>query len=173
MDAVTDIGPTQLEWALETLKKHTDAAWTFVFMHGPRAWVKGKNFAVLEAALNDRNYTVFAGDMHNYTRYRRQGRNYYMLGVTSAKWKNAGVPMRGVPFGEFQHLTWVSFKNGEPRVSLLALDGIHYDDVVTIPKLTWLTPRYFQADEPISEAEADKLEALGLKIHRKIGEYQF
>ena len=173
MDAVTDIGEAQLQWALDTLKKHTDVRWTFFFLHGPRAWVRGKNFAVFEQAIQDRNYTAFAGDLHNYTRYRRYGRNYYMVGVTSAKCKEAGKPLRGVPFGEFQHLTWVSFKNGEPRVTLLALDGIHFDDVVTIPKLTWLTPSYFQGDKPITPEEADELERRGLKIHREIGEYQF
>ena len=173
MDEVTDIGEKQLRWALETLERNRDVKWTFFFLHGPRTWVKGKNFAVFEKAVNDRNYTAFAGDMHNYTRYRRQGRNYYMLGMTGSESPEAGIPNRGVPFGEFQHLTWVSFKNGEPRVSLLALDGIHYDDVVTIPKLTWMTPSYFQGDKPISAEEADRLEAEGLRVHREIGEYDF
>ena len=171
MENYMDIGEKQLEWAIKTLREHTNARWTFVFMHLPGAW-DHRNFSELEAALNDRNYTVFAGDWHNYTRYRRQGRNYYMLGTTGSASQTAGKPPRGVPFGEFQHLTWVSFKNGEPRVTLLALDGIHYDDVVTIPKLTWMTPSYFQADRPITPKDADELERRGLKIHREIGEYE-
>ena len=96
-----------------------------------------------------------------------------MLGLTGAESQRAGIPAKGVPFGEFQQLAWVSFKNGEPRVSILELEGIHYDDVVTIPKLTWLTPRYFRGDKPITSKEADILEAKGLKIHREIGKYDF
>ena len=173
MDEVCDIGEKQLEWALETLKKHHNVRWTFVFMHSPRTWVRGKNFARFTDAINDRNYTVFAGDMHNYQRYRRHGRNYYMVGVTGAQCKFAGVPLRGVPFGEFQQLVWVSFKNGEPRVSVLELDGIHEDDVVTTAEMTYLTGDYFHGDEQISAEEAAELEAKGLKIYRETYKFPF
>ena len=166
-----EIGKEQLQWALDTLHRHRDARWTMIFMHDPKTWLS-ENFAILEKELYLRNYTVFAGDIHQYTRYRRQGRNYYMLGLTGSESQHAGIPARGVPFGEFQQLAWVSFKNDIPKVTIMALDGIYYDDVVTIPKLTWLTPRYFQGDKQISAEEADQLEAKGLQIHREIGEYE-
>jgi hypothetical protein len=170
MESYMDISETQLEWARETLKKYSDVKWTMVFGHLPKAWDM-PNWEKLANALDDRNYTVFAGDFHNYVRCRRRGRNYYIIGMTGTESQHAGYPPKGVYYGEFQSLTWVSFKNGEPQLSLLALDEVYNDDVVTIPKLTWLTPSYFQADQPISAEEADKLEAKGLKIHREIGEY--
>ena len=108
-----------------------------------------------------------------YQRYRRHGRNYYMVGVTGAQCKFAGVPLRGVPFGEFQQLVWVSFKNGEPRVSVLELDGIHEDDVVTTAEMTYLTANYFQGDLEITPEEADELEAKGLKIYREAYKFPF
>ena len=172
MEGWHNISKEQLEWALDTLHQNSGVRWTMIFLHDPKTWIS-ENFAVLEKELYFRNYTVFAGDIHQYTRYRRQGRNYYMLGLTGAESQRAGIPAKGVPFGEFQQLAWVSFKNGEPRVSILELEGIHYDDVVTIPKLTWLTPRYFRGDKPITSKEADILEAKGLKIHREIGKYDF
>jgi hypothetical protein len=170
MESYMDISETQLEWARETLIKYSDVKWTMVFGHLPKAWDM-PNWEKLADALDDRNYTVFAGDFHNYVRCRRRGRNYYIIGMTGTESQHAGYPPKGVYYGEFQSLTWVSFKNGEPQLSLLALDEVYNDDVVTIPKLTWLTPSYFQADQPISAEEADKLEAKGLKIHREIGEY--
>ena len=165
-----EIGKEQLTWALDILHSHKDVRWTMIFMHNPQAWLT-ENFAILEKELYFRNYTVFAGDIHQYTRYRRQGRNYYMLGLTGSASQNPIVPPRGVPFGEFQQIAWVSFKKDIPNVTIFALDGIYYDDVVTIPKLTWLTPKYFQGDKKITKEEADLLESKGLHIHRDIDKY--
>lgn len=157
------ISDAQLQWALETLKANADVRWTFVFMHVPPVW-KTEAFGKLEAALYERNYTVFAGDLHQYTRYRRNGRNYYMLGMTGATTPEPAIPNRGPMFGEFQHLTWVSFRNGIPHVTLLPMDSIYEDDLVTVPKLTWLTAKYFRADKPLPEEELERLRAKGLSV---------
>ena len=108
MAGPADMGEAQLAWALDTLRKNRDVRWTMIFMHIPKTW-HSAGFARLEQELYHRNYTVFAGDIHQYTRYRRQGRNYYMLGLTGSESQDAGIPPRGVPFGEFQQLAWVSF----------------------------------------------------------------
>ena len=153
----------QTAWAIETIKEHEDVRWTMVFMHAPVVW-HSDNFHKIEEVLYERNYCVFAGDLHQYTRYRRNGRDYYMLGMTGCGDPEPYQKARGVIFGEFHHITWVSFHHGEPQVTLLALDGIYDNDVVTTPKITWLTPKYFTADKPLPPEELKRLSEKGLRV---------
>lgn len=60
--------------------------------------------------------------MHRYQKYIRQGQNYYMLATTGG-----GSKMRGIPYGEFDHITWVTCKKDGPIVSNVLLDGIYND----------------------------------------------
>jgi hypothetical protein len=50
------------------------------------------------------------------------------------------------------------------RAALLALDGIYDNDVVTTPKITWLTPKYFTADKPLPPEELKRLSDKGLRV---------
>ena len=86
-----------------------------------------------------------------------------MMGLTGGG-AEPGKELKGVHFGEFDHITWVSFADGEPRILNLALEGMYYEDVVTTDKLTWLTPKYFRADKPITKAEKKRLKAKGLIV---------
>lgn len=164
-----DISAAQLKWAEETLEEHSDVKWTMLFMSDAAAWVKGENFAGFEKLLYDRNYSVFAGTVGHYVRYRRQGRNYYLVGSSGSSRNPDGKAMRGVPFGEFPQLLRVAIKNGEPQIAVINLNGMYFDDIVTLPKLQWIYPGYFQADRIPSAEQAAELEAKGLKIYRDNG----
>ena len=121
----------QYAWLRETLDKHKDARWTFLFMHQPDIWGT-KEWAKLEReTLLPRKYTVFAGDWHNYFHIRRHDRDYYVLSVAGGVGSEAyrrkekdRSKLYGVEYGEFDHITWVTMTDNGPKVVNLKLDGI-------------------------------------------------
>ena len=161
------IGKEQIDWTIGVLKKYTSVRWTFLFMHQPMAWLT-EDFACLEEELYDRNYTVFAGDRHKYTKYVRNGRKYIMLGTTGGGDCRVGQGQRGVPFGEFDHVTWVSMAGNKPEITNIAISGIYDEDVVTTEKITWLTAEYFRANKKISPEKANELRDKGIFIEETI-----
>jgi hypothetical protein len=78
----------------------------------------------VEEALKDRPYTVFCGHVHRYQKFVRQGRNYYQLATTGG-----GSRMRGVSYGEFDHIVWVTMKKDGPVLANVMLDSILPDDL--------------------------------------------
>lgn len=130
------IAAEQVAWAKEVLKQHPDVRWTFVFMHQPlwlydeegnyfeKPYVTG--FGDIEEALAERQYTVFAGHYHRYTKFERHDRNYYILGTTGG-----GSALRGPEHGEFDHGVWVTMTDAGPKIANLAIGGIHDDAVYT------------------------------------------
>ena len=161
--AETGLGTDQLQWALDAIAAHAAVRWTFVFIHQPAVW-DSPDFKKIEDALYERNYTVFSGDLHRYAKYVRNGRKYIMLGTTGGGDVRVGQGARGVPFGEFDHITWVSMCGDRPEITNIALDGIYDEDVVTTEKITWLTPKYFRANKKIARDEAERLRAAGIEI---------
>lgn len=124
------IAEKQIDYVQDVLKRHADARWTFVFMHEP-IWHQGygsphPDWAQIESALGDRDFTVFAGHWHGYRRAIRNDRRYYILSVTGG-----GSQLRGEAFGEFDHVMWVTMKDDGPVIANLTLDGILPEDVVT------------------------------------------
>ncbi len=132
----------QIEWALGELKKNDQVRWTLVFMHQP-LWLmeegilirdKGKKilrktetgWPKIAKALKGRRHTVFAGHVHHYGKYERNGTSFYTLGTTGG-----GSKLRGEAFGEFDHATWVTMTDKGPRMANLSIDGIMKDDVTT------------------------------------------
>lgn len=132
----------QIEWALGELKKNDKVRWTLVFMHQP-LWLmeegilirdKGKKilrktetgWPKIAKALKGRRHTVFAGHVHHYGKYERNGTSFYTLGTTGG-----GSKLRGEAFGEFDHATWVTMTDKGPRMANLSIDGIMKDDVTT------------------------------------------
>ena len=132
----------QIEWALGELKKNDKVRWTLVFMHQP-LWLmeegilirdKGKKilrktetgWPRIAKALKGRRHTVFAGHVHHYGKYKRNGTSFYTLGTTGG-----GSKLRGEAFGEFDHATWVTMTDKGPRMANLSIDGIMKDDVTT------------------------------------------
>lgn len=85
------------------------------------------NWKRVEALLADRPHTVFSGHIHHYVQYQRNGgRQYYALATTGG-----GSQLRGRPYGEFDHVTWLTMEHDGPQVVNLTLDGILPADVVT------------------------------------------
>lgn len=131
--------PEQTRWALETLKKHQDVRWTIIFIHSPWSW-NDAPFRKIEKQIKNRNYTVFSGDFHFYNKFRRYGKNYYLLATAG------GVSgLRGVKYGEFDHITYVTVTADGPKVVNILLDGILPDDVVTSENT--LQPKAKQIDK--------------------------
>jgi len=135
-DTEDQIGPEQLAWLEKDLEKAAQARWTFLFMHKP-LWTRSEaadragnpdktNWKEVEKFLGDRRYTVFAGHVHHYVQYERNGRKYYHLATTGG-----GSQLRGIPYGEFDHVTWLTMEPDGPRVANLLLDGILPADAVT------------------------------------------
>jgi hypothetical protein len=123
------LGKTQVDDALGVLKDNKDVRWTIVLLHKP-LWtardVKKTGWLPVEKALADRPYTVFCGHIHRYRKFVRQGRNYYQLATTGG-----GSKMRGVAYGEFDQLAWVTMKKDGPRLANIVLDAILPDDLKT------------------------------------------
>jgi hypothetical protein len=139
------IGAEQLDFAKKTLEQHPEARWTIVAIHRP-LWSEPdpeKNgWLAVEKALAGRSYTVFAGHIHHYQKYVRQGQNYYQLATTGG-----GSKLRGLNYGEFDHLTWVTMKKTGPVLANLMLDGIYPEDLRK--PLTEETGKPFNAVKPV------------------------
>jgi hypothetical protein len=132
----THISEEQIQFVREDLERHKDARWTFVFMHKP-LWVSAEraqaagnpdptNWSKVEVLLKSRPHTVFAGHVHHYVQYDRNGTNYYQLATTGG-----GSQLRGIPYGEFDQVTWVTMEEDGPRVAHVLLGGVLAPDVVT------------------------------------------
>ncbi|WP_197526542.1 metallophosphoesterase [Botrimarina colliarenosi] len=130
------ISDEQIEFVRDDLEKHADARWTLVFLHKPlwtyaeRAEANGDsdptNWRRVEKLLVDRPHTIFAGHVHHYVQYQRNGRDYYSLGTTGG-----GSQLRGNEYGEFDHVTWLTMEADGPQVVNLRLDGILPAGIVT------------------------------------------
>ncbi len=81
----------------------------------------------VEKLLAGRNYTVFAGHVHQYQKFVRQGQNHYMLATTGG-----ASLMRGVEYGEFDHIVWVTMKKEGPVLANMLLNGILREDLSPI-----------------------------------------
>ena len=120
-----NLTPKQTDFVLNTLQKHADARWTFIFMHHP-IWKYNTDgrFEKIESALKNRKYTVIAGHEHHYHQAERNGSNYYILSTTGA-----GSALRGNYVGEFDHISWVTVTDNGPVIANLRLDGILPHDI--------------------------------------------
>ncbi len=119
----------QIEFVRQTLAANRDVRWTIVALHKP-VWTaadqENRGWLDIEKALADRPYTVFCGHVHRYQKFVRNGRNYYQLATTGG-----GSKMRGVPYGEFDHIVWVTMKKAGPVFANVMLDAILPDDLRT------------------------------------------
>lgn len=117
-----NLGPEQVEYARKVLAEYPKVRWTIVALHKP-IWtaigLEKRGWLDVEKALADRPYTVFCGHVHRYHKFVRQGRNYYQLATTGG-----GSKLRGIPYGEFDHLVWVTMKMDGPVLANVLLDAI-------------------------------------------------
>jgi 3',5'-cyclic AMP phosphodiesterase CpdA len=121
------ISEEQIDYVKKALEQNKDVRWTIVSIHKP-LWalngVEKNGWLDVEKVLNGRSYTVFAGHVHRYQKFVRQGMNYYQLATTGG-----GSRMRGVPYGEFDHITWVTMKKSGPVLANILLDGVYREDM--------------------------------------------
>lgn len=121
------VSKTQAEWVKKVLDENKDARWTVVALHQPiwrDADIEKNGWGDVERLLNGRRYTVFAGHVHRYQHTVRQGMHYYQLATTGG-----GSRLRGVTYGEFDHVVWVTMKTTGPTLANIMLDGIYPDDL--------------------------------------------
>lgn len=121
------IEPEQVEFVKKTLQAHPMVRWTIVSLHRP-LWdskaVAANGWLEVEKALGQRPYTVFCGHEHRYKKSVRNGRNFYQLATTG------GVSrLRGLRYGEFDHIVWVTMTNKGPVLANILLNGIYPEDL--------------------------------------------
>src|SRR5262249_18314635 len=111
----------------KVLEDNKNVRWTIVALHKP-LWVYGnleKNgWLEVEKSLAGRSYTVFAGHVHRYQKFVRGGMRYYQLATTGGSSK-----LRGIEYGQFDHLTWVTMKKDGPLLANILLNGIYPEDL--------------------------------------------
>jgi hypothetical protein len=124
---IGQIGKEQLAYVKRALDENPNVRWTIVALHRP-LWdlpeIEQTGWLAIEKLLAGRPYTVFAGHIHRYKKYVRQGQNYYQLATTGGASK-----VRGVRYGEFDHLVWVTMKKDGPVLANLLLDGIYTENM--------------------------------------------
>lgn len=125
----TNISKEQTEYFRKVLEENKDVRWTLAFLHKPM-WTYGDDaengWPEIENLLEGRKYTVFAGHNHDYVKYDRRDRKYFILATTGG-----GTQLRGPVFGEFDHLVWVTMTDEGPVLANLMLEGIWDENVRT------------------------------------------
>jgi len=121
------ISEPQFEYIKETLLANQEVKYTFLFLHQP-LWIQDdpQYWSQVEALLEDRPHTVFAGHYHHYVKRDRNNGKYFMLATTGG-----GSRLRGKDFGEFDHVVWVTMTQAGPVVANLWLKGIWDENVST------------------------------------------
>ena len=121
------ISAAQTEYMKKALEENPGVRWTFVIIHRP-LWstpnVEKSGWPEFEKLLAGRSYTVFAGHVHSYMKYVRNGMNYYQLATTGGASR-----LRGVNYGEFDEIAWVTMKDSGPVLANVLLDGVFREDM--------------------------------------------
>jgi predicted phosphodiesterase len=137
------ISTEQINYVKQTLEANPDSRWTLIFLHKP-LWVSAFGYDVarngwgaVEKLLAGRPHTVFAGHVHRYRKFVRQGQNYYMLATTGGSSR-----LRGTDYGEFDHLVWVTMKKDGPVLANILLDGVLRENLQPIHTGEPGHPRY-------------------------------
>jgi serine/threonine-protein phosphatase CPPED1 len=121
------ISPEQVNYFKKVLADNPGVRWTIVCLHKPiwtHADLDTNGWLDMEKNLAGRNYTVFAGHIHRYQKFVRQGMNYYQLATTGG-----GSKLRGMRYGEFDHVAWVTMGKQGPTIANIMLDGIYPEDL--------------------------------------------
>ena len=163
------ITDAQYAWFKKTLDDHPDVRWTLIFMHQPVEWVTDAWLKFEKEELLKRRYTVFAGDWHTYMHVKRHGRDYYLLSVAGGCGSGKSREnLRGVQYGEMDHITWVTMTDDGPEVANLLLDGILPGDYLTQATTLW-SARTVLLDYPPDPAVAERLLALKKAERLRVG----
>lgn len=121
------VGKRQREYLDAALKQYPKAAHTFVFLHHP-IWnekdLDANGWGACEKLLAGRKHWVFCGHVHTYRKYLRNGTTYFQLATTGGS-----SAMRGIEYGEFDQIGWVTMTKDGPTLANVSLDGIFKDDL--------------------------------------------
>jgi serine/threonine-protein phosphatase CPPED1 len=134
------ISAEQRAFVKKSLETNRDARWTLVFLHKPMwdsANAEKSGWLDVERLLGDRPHTVFAGHVHRYQKFVRNGHPYYQLATTGG-----GSKMRGTDHGEFDHIVWVTMKKDGPVLANVLLDGVLPEDLRAIETSEEAAPIY-------------------------------
>jgi len=119
--------PEQVAYVKKVLAENCCVRWTIVLLHRP-LWAQtdtSKNgWLDVEALLAGRSYTVFAGHVHRFQKFVRNGQRYYQLATTGGASR-----MRGERYGEVDHIVWVTMKKDGPLLANVLLDGVYGEDM--------------------------------------------
>jgi hypothetical protein len=137
-----NISAEQVAFIKRSVERNKDCHWTLLFLHKPM-WVYddgAKNgWADVEKILTGRPYTVFAGHVHRYQKFLRNGQHYYQLATTGGSSR-----MRGTDYGELDHIVWVTMKQDGPVLANILLDGILPEDLRTVETGELGAPEYYR-----------------------------
>lgn len=127
-DPPTDrISSAQIDYVRQALQENPQVRWTLVFLHKPLwTYAQDTGWSQIEALLEGRPHTVFAGHYHTYAKDERNGSRYFILATTGG-----ASSLQGPVYGEFDHLVWVTMTDEGPRIANLMLDGIQDEDIRT------------------------------------------
>ena len=110
-------GDDQIAFIKDTLAKHPDVRWTFVFLHEP-AWEKpSESFKAVQELLKDRNHTFFGGHLHYYDYDNIDGAEHITMGPSGASFHQEGP-------GNVDHVMWVTMTKAGPQMANIALKGL-------------------------------------------------
>lgn len=109
----------QFAWIEHVLAQHADVRWTIVCMHMP-IWQDEthEGYVRLQSLLGDRDFTMFAGHVHNYRRQVIDGREHIRLGPTGGLWVKSGDD------GNFDHVMHVTMTPAGPHIANIVLEGV-------------------------------------------------
>ena len=134
----------QQAFVKDTLEKHPDARWTFLFLHEP-AWENpSESFKAIQGMLKDRNHTFLAGHLHYYDYDLIDGHEHITMGPAGASFHHEGP-------GNVDHIMWVTMTEDGPEIANIALKGV-FDRKGLDPSLFGAYDRKgAETDEPKAE----------------------
>ena len=107
----------QIAFVKDTLAKHPDVRWTFLFQHEP-AWENpSESFKAIQQLLKDRNHTFFGGHLHYYDYDNINGHEHITMGPAGASFHHEGP-------GNVDHIMWVTMTKNGPQMANIALKGV-------------------------------------------------
>jgi hypothetical protein len=136
----------QFAWLKETLAKHADVRWTYLFQHHP-FWISDRpTWGPVAKLLDGREkLTVFGGHIHNYA-YTSHGNIQYVTLATTG----ASSQMRGRHYGEMDHLMMVTATDAGPVMAAIELDSILPADYLTVDMMEAARP--FDNDQVVTSS---------------------
>jgi 3',5'-cyclic AMP phosphodiesterase CpdA len=107
----------QKNWLKETLAKNPEVRWTFLFMHEPCWENPSESFKEIQAMLQGRDHTFFAGHLHYYDYDNIDGYEHITMGPAGSSFHHDGP-------GNVDHIMWVTMTDQGPQMGNIALKGL-------------------------------------------------